>query len=114
MIRDKKAFLSNLTLGVGMALAVSCFAVLSQMFNHQSGIYTPYIILLAGSIAYIVAKSVGELSLMYPGAFGIWTYIRNAWGNFIGLGVVLGYVIMLLLVAGIEGKLLGQIFSVLF
>lgn len=113
-LKDRKAFLPNLMLGVGMALALSCFSVLSQMLYSESGPYTSIIVLGAGLIALVVARSVGELSLMYPGAIGVWTYVRNAWGNYLGLIVILGYIGMLLLVAGVEGKLLGQIFSDIF
>lgn len=113
-LKDRKAFLPNLMLGVGMALALSCFSVLSQMLHSESGLFTSIIVVVAGLIALVVARSVGELSLMYPGAIGVWTYVRNAWGNYLGLIVILGYIGMLLLVAGVEGKLLGQIFSDIF
>lgn len=101
-------FLRSLSLSVGMALATSCFAMLSGM----AGAAGPWLLPAIGAsllVALAVARAIGGLARRFPSALGMRTYTKAAFGNTASLFFVFAYLLMVMLVAAVESNLYGNI-----
>jgi len=97
----------KLTFGVGMAFSASCFTAIGVMVM-LSGNLAPFAVMASFGVALFIIAAIAELASMYPTAIGVRTYVKVAFGDSFSLFVVFLYLSLILLVAGLEGRLFTQ------
>lgn len=102
-------FIDYTAISAGMALAISCYAVVADMLKVEYGTMVSFAMLCAAVICIFAALSVAELASMFPSAPGIRTYLKQAFGNRFSLLVTFMYLAMVMLVAGIESFAFAKI-----
>ena len=102
-------FFTYLSVSVGMALAVSCFAIFSLLFQHAAVGQIVLAIATAGTLCIGVACSISELAGRYPSSSGMRTYLKVAFGDHVSLFVVFMYMFLVLLVAGVDSYVFAGI-----
>lgn len=110
-MRAAGEFVQYLCVSAGMALAVSCFLVLDGLTRHVSGAAIAAAVVLAALACLVVAAAVAELASRYPAAPGIRTYLKQAFGDRAALALTFLYLLMLALIAGVEGVVLGRVLA---
>ncbi|MFZ3088263.1 MAG: APC family permease [Methylotenera sp.] len=106
-------FLQSLSIGVGMAFATSCFAMVTGMVRASGALVIPAI-MISILIAMVVAHAIGRMAKRFPSALGIRTYIKAAFGNTTSLFFVFLYLFLLALIAGIESNIYATIVQHVF
>ena len=107
-------FFSYLSVGVGMALAVSCFAVFSLLFQNAPVDQVVLGIVAAGILCVGVASSISELAARFPSSLGIRSYLKFAFGDRVSLFIVFLYLFLVLLVAGVDSYVFAGIVGLSF
>lgn len=92
-----------------MALAISCFAVFSLLFQNTPASQIVLAISIAGLLCTGVASSISELAGRFPSSSGVRSYLKMAFGNSASLFVVFMYLCLVLLVAGIDSYVFAGI-----
>ena len=113
-MKKRSEILFYTSIGAGMALGTSSFLMLSGLFEIVSGLWVALSIILAGGFCMLIASSVGELASMYPSSPGIRTYLKHAFGNKTSLFLVHVYLIFIIIIAGVESYLFGQVVNAIF
>lgn len=100
---------------MGMAITVSCNTILVSLFNYVDGISLFISIGVAGLCMIVIVLCFTELASKFPGAIGIRAFTKAAFGNKFSLAATLFYVLMVILLGGLEiflcHLLLQQLFS---
>lgn len=104
-----REFIDYAAISAGMALAISCYAVLADMLKMEYSVMLPLAIVLAAAVCMLAALSVAELASMFPSAPGIRTYLKQAFGNGVSLLLTFIYIGMVMLVAGVESYAFARI-----
>ncbi len=102
------------SVGVGMALATSSFTMVSGLLETVSGFWVPLAVVLAGLVCIVLSLSIAELASMFPSAPGIRTYFKTAFGDRMSLFLVYLYLIFVVLIAGVESSVFGQVARAIF
>ena len=110
-MKGQVEFWFYVSVGVGMALATSSFTVLSGLFQVGGGVLVMTAIALAGVFCLLLSLSIAELASMFPSAPGIRTYLKPALGSGASLALVYMYLLFTVLMAGVEGYMLGLVVS---
>ncbi len=108
-MRQLREFIDYAAISTGMALAISCYAVIADMLRIEYGALIALAILFAALICMLAALSVSELAGMFPSAPGIRTYLKQAFGNEFSLLLTFIYIGMVMLVAGVESFAFARI-----
>jgi amino acid transporter len=108
-MKGRIEFLFYITVGVGMALATTTFAMISEFFSLATPFWILVGVVLAGVFCITISFSIGELASMYPSAPGIRTYLKVAFGGRISLVLVYLYLIFVVLIAGLESFVFSQV-----
>ena len=101
------ASLHKVTFSVGMAFSASCFTAIGAIFM-LTGDLSPFAVTASFAGALFIIAAIAELASMYPTAIGVRTYVKVAFGDSFSLFVVFLYLCLILLVAGLEGRLFTQ------
>lgn len=104
---SRLTFWESISIGVGMALATSCFMVAADMVRAIGGAAVAAVGVSA-LLVLVIARSVGEQARRMPSAIGIRTYTKVAFGNAASLVFVFLYLYMMVLVAAIEGNVYAE------
>ncbi len=105
----KSELLGYVAVSAGMALAASCYAMLGGLLGASEGQWIVLAIAVAGVLCALVSASIGELAAMFPSAPGIRTYLRAAFGNYCSLAILLLYLAMVAMAAGVEGTVVTMV-----
>ena len=107
-----RELLGYIAISAGMALAVSCYAMLGSLFQISQGAWIQLAVIIAGVFCILVSLSIAELAALYPSAPGLRTYLRAAFGDYVSLVAVFLYLAMVALVAGVEAYVMSVIFGI--
>ncbi|EMO73352.1 APC family permease [Leptospira santarosai] len=113
-MKDLKELFEYIAISAGMALAASCFSLVSSMFLVSNGVFIFISILLAGFFCIIIAGSIGELASLFPSSPGISVYFKKAFGEKISLALVFLYVTLIAVLAGVESFIFSNVISISF
>ena len=106
-------FLQYVSASLGMALAISCYAIIGSLFQFESGLWLVGGILVACLCCLIVAGATAELAMRFPSAPGLRTYFKQAFGNQHSLFLILVYMSIVVFIASVESYAFGEILQVL-
>ncbi len=106
-------FLEYVSASLGMALAISCYAIIGSLFQFDSGTWLITGIALACLLCLIVAGATAELAMRFPAAPGLRTYFKKAFGNEFSLFLIFIYLSIVILIASVETYAFGEILQVL-
>ncbi len=106
-------FLQYVSASLGMALAISCYAIIGSLFQFESGLWLVGGIALACLCCLIVAGATAELAMRFPSAPGLRTYFKQAFGNEHSLFLILIYMSIVVFIASVESYAFGEILQVL-
>jgi APA family basic amino acid/polyamine antiporter len=106
-------FLQGVAISVGMAFATSCFAMLSGIVS-TSGLWAFPAIGISLAVVLVVAQAMGGMAKRFPSAVGIRTYTKAAFGNTASLFFVLLYLMMIVIIAGVESGIFAGIVRQVF
>lgn len=99
--------------GVGMAFSASCFTALGMLVGH-AGALSPWVLGASFALMLVIVAAVVELSALFPSAVGLRTYIRAGVGDTASLAAVLLYLSLVLLVGGLEVRVLAAVLAPLW
>lgn len=85
MASKKLEFVEYISICVGMALASSGYAMISEIFHYVSGNWIIWSVFIAALLVMTISFSVSETASMYPAAPGIRTYLKEAFGDRVSL-----------------------------
>lgn len=97
--------LDYVCISAGMALAASCYMILGQLYEATPAPWVPLAIVCAGVFCIFVANSVAQLAATYPSSLGIRTYFNAAFGKKVSFFLVVLYLCMVVLAAGVEASI---------
>ncbi|WP_432732488.1 APC family permease [Jeongeupia wiesaeckerbachi] len=92
-------------IAVGMAITISCNTVLVSLFPFAQGPSLWLALGFAGLCMAVIMLCFTELASRFPGAIGIRAFTKAAFGNRFSLAITLFYVVMMMMVGGLEGYL---------
>lgn len=110
-MKDLKELFEYIAISAGMALAASCFSLVSSMFLVSNGIFIVISIFLGGGFCIIIASSIGELASLFPSSPGIAMYFRKAFGQRISLMLIFLYLALVAVLAGVESFIFSTVIS---
>ncbi|WP_061246429.1 APC family permease [Leptospira interrogans] len=110
-MKDLKELFEYIAISAGMALAASCFSLVSSMFLVSNGIFIVISIFLGGGFCIIIASSIGELASLFPSSPGIAMYFRKAFGQRISLMLIFLYLALIAVLAGVESFIFSTVIS---
>jgi amino acid efflux transporter len=87
---------------VGMAITISCNTILVSLFPFVGGAALFAALAIAGVAMGVVLLCFTELASKFPGAIGIRAFTKAAFGNRFSLSATLFYVVMVMLIGGLE------------
>jgi APA family basic amino acid/polyamine antiporter len=93
-------FLFYLTVTIGMAIACSNQAMLSELHALAPGAWIA--VAAAGALCCVVALIIGEPASMFPGAPGVRAYVRAAFGDALSLGATFLLLALVVLFSSVE------------
>ncbi len=89
-------------IAIGMAITISCNTILVSLFPFVRGSTLLLSLIAAGLCMAVVVLCFSELSSKFPGAIGIRAFSKYAFGNRFSVAATLFYVLMVLLIGGLE------------
>ncbi|MBM3117044.1 APC family permease [Jeongeupia naejangsanensis] len=92
-------------IAVGMAITISCNTVLVSLFPFVQGSALFAALGIAGLCMGVIVLCFTELASRFPGAIGIRAFTKAAFGNRFSLSITLFYVVMMMMIGGLEGYL---------
>lgn len=101
-LKHAQEILKLSAIAIGMAITISCNTILVSLFSFATGSQLLLAIAIAGGCMAIIALCFAELSSKFPGAIGIRAFTKAAFGNQFSLVVSLFYVLMVILIGGLE------------
>lgn len=104
---SRLGFWESVSIGVGMALATSCFVVAAGMVRHVGG-GAVGAVGASALLVLVIARSIGEQAQRMPSAIGIRTYTKVAFGDLASLHGVFLYLYLMMVVAAVEGNIYAQ------
>lgn len=113
MVGNTMATLHKLAYGVGMAFSASCFIAMGMLVGH-AGAWSPLALCASFLLMLVIIAAVSELSALFPSAVGLRTYIRAGLGDSAALAAVLLYLVLVLLVGGLEVRVLAAVLEPLW
>lgn len=113
MVGTTVATLHKLACGVGMAFSASCFTAMGMLVGH-AGAWSPLALGASFVLMLVIIAAVSELSALFPSAVGLRTYIRAGLGDSAALAAVLLYLVLVLLVGGLEVRVLAAVLAPLW
>lgn len=110
----KYEFAEYVSISAGLALSASSYAMVAGLFRFTDGIYAIAAVALAGVLCILLSSPIAELASRFPAAPGISTYLKVAFGERISLPVVLLYLGLIAVFAGVESFVFSEVMSLLF
>lgn len=101
-MKHSNEFIEYVSISAGMALAASCYLVLTDIMLIAHGMWALVAIAIAAAICLSIASAVSDLAAVYTSAPGIRTYTRHALGNRASLTLTFIVFVVVLLFAGVE------------
>lgn len=108
-----REFFEYVSASLGMALAISCYAIIGSLFQFDGGLWLISGIAIACLCCLIVASSTAELAMRFPSAPGLRTYFKQAFGNEFSLFLIMVYLSIVILIASVETYAFGEILQIL-
>lgn len=96
-----------------MALAASCYAMVAQLFVALDTLWVVLAIGIAATIAAAISTCFAELASAYPSAPGIRTYLAPTLGARGSLVMVLLYLSVAILMAGVEAHVFAELLGIM-
>lgn len=113
-MRKALEFGEYLSIGMGMALACSCFMVIGGVLNFVSGLALVLAIAVGGAVTLLIALSIAEWASLLPGGAGISAYFKAAFGERVSLFFMFLYLSLVGCLAGVESYVFTQLLERLF
>jgi amino acid transporter len=103
-------FVHKVAYGAGMAFSASCFTALGMLVGHAGEATLP-VLLGGGLLMLVIVAAVSELAALFPSAVGLRVYTRAGLGESASLAAVLLYLVLVLLVAGLEMRIFSAVLA---
>jgi amino acid transporter len=91
---------------VGMALSVSNYGLVAELFRHGATSTVLVAVSVAGALCVVIAGAIGEVSSRFPSAPGMRTYLRAGIGNRVSLLGTFALLAVVVLFGGVEAQML--------
>ena len=103
-------FVHKVAYSAGMAFSASCFTALGMLVGH-AGEASLAVLLGGGLLMLVVVAAVSELAAVFPSALALRVYTRAGLGESASLAAVLLYLVLVLLVAGLEMRIFTAVLT---
>jgi amino acid transporter len=113
-LRGRFEFPFYLSVSIGLAFATSSFFIFAGLYQLSSLPLVVVAIALAAVLYYVIALSIGELASLFPSAIAIRTYFKVAFSNRPSLVLVYLYLVVLVILAGVESNIFAAVVRAIF
>jgi amino acid transporter len=95
--------------GCGTAVASVCALALVQIRQSLDGPWSVAAVLVAGAACGVLARAFARLCHVVPSGVGLPAYLSRAFGRRAGLRLTVPYLVLTVLLAGIEARIVGSL-----
>ncbi len=103
-----------LSVSIGLAFATSSFFIFAGLYQLSSLPLIVVAIGVAAALYFVIAFSIGELAALFPSAIAIRTYFKAAFSNRPSLVLIYLYLIVLVILAGVESNIFAAVVASIF